>query len=80
MKYISNACWRDLSDGHLYNSGDNFPHDGREISEERIAELSTARNKAGFALIRIAEAPNREIANEASEAPKKVVQRRKKTN
>lgn len=45
--------WRDLADGHLYNAGDPFPYDGREISKERIEELSGKRNKAGFALIEV---------------------------
>lgn len=79
MKAVSIVCWRDLEDGHLYYSGDEFPHDGREIPEERIAALSGTQNKAGFALIRIAEAPNRGIATETPEKPKKAAQKRKKT-
>lgn len=59
---VSLHKWRDLEDKHLYEAGDVFPHDGREISAERIAELTTAQNKAGFALIQQIE---------EAEAPKK---------
>jgi len=52
MKYISTTTWRDLQDGHLYAAGDPFPHDGREIAAARLADLSTAHNKAGYALIK----------------------------
>ena len=43
--------WRDLTDGHLYNPGDVFPHDGRQIAPERIAALVSGSNKANMALI-----------------------------
>lgn len=43
--------WRDLTDGHLYNPGDVFPHDGRQIAPERIAALVSGANKANMALI-----------------------------
>ena len=78
-KAISIARWRDLEDGHLYNPGDAFPHDGREISEERYAELSDTRNKAGFALIKATEAPNEEKVAEAAASQKKTTKSRKKT-
>lgn len=51
MMYISLRQWRDLSDGHLYAAGDAFPHDGREISPARLAELTTTANKARERLI-----------------------------
>lgn len=51
MMYISLRQWRDLSDGHLYVAGDAFPHDGREISPARLAELTSTANKARERLI-----------------------------
>ena len=78
-KGISITEWRDLEDGHLYNKGDEYPHDGRRVSDERLAELSGTQNKAGFALIRLVEAPNEAKAIEAPEAPKKPTRSRKKT-
>lgn len=37
--------------GHPYNVGDAYPRKGLEVSEERIAELSTADNKRHRPLI-----------------------------
>lgn len=35
----------DLKDNeHPYSAGDIFPHDGLEVSEERIKELSSSQN------------------------------------
>lgn len=51
MTYKANCQFRDLTDRHLYNAGDIFPHDGREINPARIEELSTDNNKAHAALI-----------------------------
>lgn len=42
----------DLKDGHhQYNIGDAFPFDGKEVSAQRIEELSTAKNRQGVPLI-----------------------------
>ena len=78
MKYASTAVWRDLTDGHLYAIGDAFPHDGREISEERIAELLSTQNKAGFAVIKAVAVKGEEKPVEKTEAPKKAVKRARK--
>ena len=77
--YESIARWRDLEDGYLYNVGDKFPHDGREISPARIAELSGTQNKAGFALIRRCAIQNEEKPVQEAEEPKKPIRGRKKT-
>ena len=77
--YESVTIWRDLEDGHLYQAGGPFPHDGREISPERIAELSGAQNKAGFTLICPCATPNRETSVEEPAEPKKPTRGRKKT-
>ena len=73
MKYVSTAYWRDLEDGHLYDVGGEFPHDGREISEERLADLMSPQNKAGFAVIKAVEEPNEGKPVEKAEEPKKPV-------
>ena len=77
--YESITTWRDLEDNHLYRTGEKFPHDGREISEARIAELSGTQNKAGFALIRPCATPSEETSVEAPAEPKKTTRGRKKT-
>ena len=40
---------------HEYNVGDVFPHDGIEVSEERLAELSGSDNKQGVPLIELVQ-------------------------
>ncbi len=47
----------DLRSSHAYSVGDSFPHDGTEVDDERIEELSTSNNRIGVPLI--AEIPKR---------------------
>ena len=51
----------DLKDNnHAYSVGDTFPHNGVEVEAERIAELSSDKNRLGVPLIEeIAEKPKR---------------------
>ena len=51
----------DLQDNnHAYSVGDTFPHNGVEVEAERIAELSSDKNRLGVPLIEeIAEKPKR---------------------
>lgn len=45
--------FEDLQDNsYPYNVGDTFPHDGFEVSEERLKELSGSNNKQRKPLIR----------------------------
>ena len=39
-KGISRGAWVDLTDGHEYRSGEPFPHDSREIPDERWEEVA----------------------------------------
>lgn len=71
---ISLTRWRDLEDGHLYDEGEPYPFDGREIPEVRIKELSSSLNKAGFPLI--GDTDEVEPIGKA-EAPKTAEKRRK---
>ena len=41
-KGISRGTWVDLTDGHEYHEGEAFPHDGREIPDERWGVLDEA--------------------------------------
>lgn len=42
----------DLQDNdYLYLEGDTYPRDGLEVSEERLAELSTTANRRGEPLV-----------------------------
>ena len=51
----------DLQDNnYAYYVGDTFPHNGVEVGAERIAELSSDKNRRGIPLIEeIAEKPKR---------------------
>ena len=53
--------FRDMQDGlHAYSVGDTFPHNGAEVSAERIAELASDKNRRHIPLIEeIAEKPKR---------------------
>lgn len=54
----------DLQDNdHPYNTGDKFPRDGMEVSEERLKELSGTNNRRGMVLIE-------EVIEEPIEKPK----------
>ena len=41
-KAISRGTWVDLTDDHEYRKDEAFPHDGREIPDERWDELEKA--------------------------------------
>ena len=53
MKYEVIKTFADLQDNrHLYNVGDEFPHEGAKVSEGRLKELSGSSNKLGTPLIK----------------------------
>lgn len=55
----------DLQDGgFVYRAGDAFPRLGKDVTRERVAELSSANNKRKEALIRYEEEQNKSIAEE----------------
>lgn len=42
----------DLQDNnHAYQVGDVFPHEGKEVTEKRLLELSTSANRRGMPLV-----------------------------
>ena len=51
----------DLQDNnYAYSVGDTFPHNGVEVDAERIAELTSDKNRLGVPLIEeVAEKPKR---------------------
>ena len=59
MKFISLTTWVDVLDGHEYSEGNPFPHDGREIPEERITALTTAENDLKRPVIMAVEEPKK---------------------
>ena len=52
MKYKVLKTFADLQDNrYLYNVGDTFPHEGIEVSEDRVKELAGSSNRLGTPLI-----------------------------
>jgi hypothetical protein len=78
--FVCKLRWRDLTDGHLYQAGDPFPFDGREVPADRIDSLVSGKNRAGIAFISPVKEKVKEILTETPEAPKKAVRSRKKGN
>lgn len=67
----------DLQDnGFVYKAGDTFPRLGKEVTENRLKELSSKENKRGEKLIEGEPEPVEEIIEE--EAP--VERRRRRKN
>lgn len=51
----------DLQDSkHLYNVGDTFPRVGKDVTAERVEELSGSNNKQGVPLIALVDEPTDE--------------------
>ena len=66
--YIVLHYFTDLKDhGHAYKAGDVFPRKGVTATPERIAELSSDKNRRGKALIKLVE-------EEKPETPKEPVE------
>ena len=50
--YRVKKFFTDLQDnGYAYKVGDVFPHEGHEVTPERLKELSGKNNKRGISLI-----------------------------
>jgi len=68
-------AFRDIEDGHIYQPGDVFPHDGREISPERLNSLLSGKNRLSKPVI---EQDNINIPEEPETVQKPVKRRKKK--
>ena len=88
MRYTVIRDFTDLQDNNFkYRVGDEFPRPGMKVSDERIDELSTTKNRKGLPMIE--EEPKEEQkeepvieepvqAEEPKEAPKPKRGRKKK--
>lgn len=70
MKYIVIHSFKDLQDdNYIYQVGDFYPRkDIKDISDERIEELSGVNNKIGKSLIRAIEIESENKEEKAPEA------------
>ena len=67
MKYVVIKYFTDLTDrGYAYHVGDEFPRQGVSVSQKRIEELSSDKNRRHTPLIKAVES--------ASPSPEKVVE------
>ena len=57
----------DLHSDHCYSVGDIFPHDGGPVTEDRIEELSSNKNKLCTPLIK-------KIGVDSSDAPEENIE------
>lgn len=63
--------FEDLQDNNRpYNVGDIFPYDNREISTERLAELSTAQNRRKMPLIKEVEQAHETVVRKNNKGKK----------
>lgn len=54
--------FEDLQDNrHLYQPGDQFPRAGLKVSEDRLEELCTSKNRRHVPLIKFEEDPQKEV-------------------
>lgn len=79
MGYKVIVYFEDLQDfSYPYQVGDVFPRPGKEVSENRLQELSSNKNKRGIPLIAL-EATEQTV-EVAEEAPKKRGRKPKENN
>ena len=70
--YKAISYFKDMKDNmHSYNPGDIFPREGFSVSEERIAELASDKNRRGKAVIEFVEDKVKYEKPEIIEKPKK---------
>lgn len=69
----------DLNDNnHVYNVGDEFPRQGKKVTEARISELLSSKNKQKKPLIEKVEEKVEEVVEEIKEEVKEVKKTSKK--
>ena len=79
MKYKVIHSFADLNDNkYKYETGDEFPRPGLEVSEDRIKELSSMRNKAKMILIEEKPEVKVKTPKPKSESQKNTTKKRKK--
>lgn len=71
--YKTVMYFEDLQDNnYTYLPGDEFPRKGMEVSAERLAELSTVKNRRGIVLIeKVEEKKPEEKKAEAKPKPRR---------
>ena len=77
MKYVAIETFTDLQDNnHRYLPGDNFPRKGLEVSDSRLQELLTNKNRRERPMIKAIDEPKEEVIEEK---PKKTTTKKAST-
>lgn len=78
MEYRVVTDFTDRTDRHIYRAGDEFPRPGVEVSEERVAELTSTDNLRGEVLIKaVQKAHIQPVADETEKADKEVATKKR---
>lgn len=77
MRYTVIRDFTDLQDNNFkYRVGDEFPRPGTKVSDERIDELSTTKNRRGLPMIQKIEEPEEPTEKtESIEEPEAVAEK-----
>ena len=79
--YKAISYFKDMKDNmHSYNPGDIFPREGFSVSDERIAELASDKNRRGKAVIEFVEDKVKYEKPEIIEKPKKKTEPKTENN
>lgn len=63
----------DMQDGnHIYEVGDIFPWDGKDVADDRIEELASKNNKIGVPLIKAVKTAQKSEGKEVIAKAKKI--------
>lgn len=77
--YRVTKFFTDLHDnGHPYNVGDAFPRDGVSVTENRLKELASDRNKQGVPLIELVEEAPENVKKQQEEPIKNIPEEKPK--
>lgn len=70
----------DRIDKHIYRAGDEYPRPGVDVSEERVAELTSTDNLRGEVLIKaVQKGKIQPVAGETEKADKSVAPKKKQS-
>lgn len=76
--YIVVKDFTDRIDKHIYRAGDKYPRSGVDVSDDRVAELTSKNNMRGEVLVKVVEKAEISPKNDETEIAEEVVVEEKK--
>ena len=76
--YIVVKDFTDRIDKHIYRAGDKYPRSGVDVSDDRVAELTSKNNMRGEVLVEVVEKAEISPENDETEIVEEVVVEEKK--